>query len=90
MNTLESSQNNSDSRKTVFSDENGRPVIVVKENGSLIFVRYKDMSDDCKLYLKEVLKKITTESGAPVDISGNEIREIDDFLNFKEQADICG
>ena len=49
------------------------------------------MSEEDKAYMKRLFKEISDgDGGIASDMTGNEIKSIDAFLEFKESNDICG
>jgi len=68
-------------------DEKGRPLILCKENGEIVFNRYVDMGPEDKERVMEVFGRLQKDANVTTDLS-----EFEAFLNFKgpDEQDVCG
>lgn len=72
--------------RVTAKDSKGRIVILLKENGDVLFQRYPDMIDEDKKRAKEVFLKLEKEI-----VLSHSLDDLEKFLNYEDnKEDICG
>ena len=76
-------------------DAKGRPAIIVRNNGMVIFYRYVDMDETMKEHIAEFYNTMKEEGVLLQDEHGKNVKDIQNFINFrteeaKKDRDICG
>lgn len=79
-------------RVLTAKDEKDRPILIVNAGGGVILCRYKDMSPETRDYLRRVVVAISSKGGGISDHDGKPIApgDVDGFLDFKDEDDVCG
>ena len=64
----------------IIKDNQGRTIITIGDNGKIVVGRFTDLSEEYKDYIVRVYADT-------VDCSEKDVKELIDFLNFKEEDD---
>ncbi len=71
-------------------DEKSRPLFLVRSNGQVMFFRYHDMPDSDKEKCIRFFSILEKKGLVLQDGEGKNIKDINVFLGFQKDHDVCG